>query len=143
MKTIKKSLIITIGSIAAVGMLGACADGNSPAQTPIEFTQSAEPSETMTDEQEDSDSSESPQDDTNGDDSTDDSQNPPTEVTGYTQEAEEDLKDEGVSKEEVERIVKEQDATIEYDDDGHWEFEGPNDIEFDITPDGLVTDVDR
>lgn len=73
--------------------------------------------------------------------------NLPAEVTGYTGEAEAEMADEGVSAEEVERVLaaannNEGGLEIEWDDDGYWEIEF-GDIDIDVDPDGLVRDVDR
>lgn len=73
--------------------------------------------------------------------------NLPAEVTGYTGEAEAEMADEGVSAEDVERVLaaannNEAGIEIEWDDDGYWEIEH-GDIDIDIDPDGLVREVDR
>ncbi|WP_050758433.1 hypothetical protein [Corynebacterium lipophiloflavum] len=71
----------------------------------------------------------------------------PASVSGYTDEARQELADEGVTEAEVERVLQaannnEAGVEVDYDDDGYYEikFQG---IEIDILPDGTVTDVER
>ena len=52
----------------------------------------------------------------------------PAAISGYSEEAQSDMAKEGR-------------AEVEFDDE-HWELEF-NDIDVDITPDGLVTEADR
>lgn len=52
----------------------------------------------------------------------------PASISGYSEEAQSDMAKEGR-------------AEVEFDDE-HWELEF-NDIDVDITPDGLVTEADR
>lgn len=69
----------------------------------------------------------------------------PCEVSGYTADAEDDLRDEDVSREEVAHVVSETCAgngESDWDDDGYWELE-LGDIDIDIRPDGTVLEIDR
>lgn len=52
----------------------------------------------------------------------------PASISGYSEEARSDMAEDGR-------------AEVEFDDE-HWELEF-NDIDVDITPDGLVTEADR
>lgn len=71
----------------------------------------------------------------------------PASVSGYTDEARNELADEGVIEADVERALEaannnEAGVSVEWDDDGYYEIEF-QDIEIDIRPDGTVTEVDR
>lgn len=69
----------------------------------------------------------------------------PTEITGYSGEAEHDLTEERLTKEDVTQVLQRAhngEGKVEWDDDGYWEVE-VGDIEIDIDKNGLVLDVDR
>ncbi|SDM00581.1 hypothetical protein SAMN04488535_1540 [Corynebacterium mycetoides] len=71
----------------------------------------------------------------------------PASVSGYTDEARNELADKGVTEADVERALEaannnEAGVSVEWDDDGYYEIEF-QDIEIDIRPDGTVTEVDR
>lgn len=71
----------------------------------------------------------------------------PSAVSGYTEKAEAELIHEGVTKDDVDRVLtaarnNDSAVAVEWDDDGYWEIEF-GDIDIDIDPDGLVLDVDR
>ncbi|MDK8795702.1 hypothetical protein QP994_06670 [Corynebacterium sp. MSK044] len=71
----------------------------------------------------------------------------PSAVSGYTEKAEAELIDEGVTKDDVDRVLtaalnNDPGVEIEWDDDGYWEIE-LGAIDIDIDPNGLVVDVDR
>ncbi len=71
----------------------------------------------------------------------------PGQVSGYTGEAEAEMAEEGVSEDDVQRVLaaannNDAGVEIEWDDDGYWEIES-NGIDIDIDPEGLVRDVDR
>lgn len=73
--------------------------------------------------------------------------NLPAEVTGYTGEAKSDMAEEGVTTQDVERVLAaanggEAGVEMEWEDDGYWEIEFDH-IDSDIDPNGLVLDVDR
>ena len=75
----------------------------------------------------------------NDDEPTSSESSVPSEVTGYTAEAEEDLNDKQVSEEEVEEVVPNPE---EIESDDYWELE-KGDIQVDIADDGIVLEVDR
>lgn len=71
----------------------------------------------------------------------------PASVSGYTDEARQELADEGVTEAEVDRVLQaannnEAGVEVDYDDDGYYEIEFQG-IEIYILPDGTVTNVDR
>ena len=71
----------------------------------------------------------------------------PEAVTGYTDEAREEMADDGISEADVERVLaaarnQEAGVEVEWDDDGYWEIEF-QDIDIDITPEGMVLEADR
>lgn len=66
----------------------------------------------------------------------------PCAATSYTPDAEKDLVDEGVTKEEVDEVLRQACSVAKWDNDGYWEVEWA-DIEVEIYPDGTVRDVDR
>lgn len=71
----------------------------------------------------------------------------PASVSGYSEKAEAELIDEGVTKDDVDRVLtaalnNDPGVEIEWDDDGYWEIE-LGAIDIDIDPNGLVVDVDR
>lgn len=66
----------------------------------------------------------------------------PCAASSYTPDAEKDLVDEGVTKEEVDEVLRQGCAAAKWDNDGYWEIEW-GDIEVEIYPDGTVRDVDR
>ncbi|AQQ16313.1 hypothetical protein CGLAU_11925 [Corynebacterium glaucum] len=71
----------------------------------------------------------------------------PEAVTGYSDEAREDMADDGISEADVERVLtaarnQEAGVEVEWEDDGYWEIEF-QDIDIDITPEGMVLEADR
>ena len=72
----------------------------------------------------------------------------PAAVSGYTDEARQELEEDGVSEADVERVLAAANANeagvdIEWDNDsGYFEIEF-QEIDIDIRPDGTVTGVDR
>lgn len=69
----------------------------------------------------------------------------PTAVTGYTDEAREEMADDGLAEADVEGVLQaalDGNADVEWDDDGYFEIEF-RDIEIDVDPQGLVRDADR
>lgn len=66
----------------------------------------------------------------------------PCAATSYTPDAEKDLVDEKVTKEEVDEVLRQGCRAAKWDNDGYWEIEW-GDIEVEIYPDGTVRDVDR
>lgn len=142
--------LTTIFAVPALSVsLAACSDpaDDAPSET------SAAP-ETVTEQVTETTPAADDGDDDQADDQDDQSQaagsaqgDLPAEVTGYTGKAEAEMADEGVSAEEVERVLaaannNEGGVEIEWDDDGYWEIEF-GDIDIDVDPDGLVRDVDR
>ena len=70
---------------------------------------------------------------------------PPCEVTGYTAYAEQELLEENVSRDEVSEVISQGcagGAQVDWEDDGYWEIEF-RDIDVDIYPNGVVSEVDR
>ncbi|WP_143340295.1 DUF2442 domain-containing protein [Corynebacterium sp. NML 120412] len=68
----------------------------------------------------------------------------PASISGYSEEAQSDMAEDGLTEADVQGVLdaaKEGRAEVEFDDE-HWELEF-NDIDVDITPDGLVTEADR
>lgn len=71
----------------------------------------------------------------------------PEAVTDYTDEAREEMADDGISEADVERVLaaarnQEAGVEVEWEDDGYWEIEF-EDIDIDITPEGKVLEADR
>lgn len=69
----------------------------------------------------------------------------PEAVTGYTDEARAEMRDENVSEADVEAALAaahEGNASVEWEDDGYFEIEH-GEVEIDIDPAGLVRDADR
>ncbi|MER0000932.1 hypothetical protein ABRP64_09765 [Corynebacterium sp. KPL4015] len=69
----------------------------------------------------------------------------PTEITGYSGEAERDLNEEGLTKDEVTQILQRAhngEGKVKWDNDGYWEVEVGG-VDVDIDKNGLVLDVDR
>ncbi|MBL7286883.1 DUF2442 domain-containing protein [Corynebacterium godavarianum] len=68
----------------------------------------------------------------------------PASISGYSEEARSDMAEDGLTEADVQGVLdaaKDGRAEVEFDDE-HWELEF-NDIDVDITPDGLVTEADR
>lgn len=68
----------------------------------------------------------------------------PVSISGYSEEAQSDMAEDGLTEADVQGVLdaaKDGRAEVEFDDE-HWELEF-NDIDVDITPDGLVTEADR
>lgn len=71
--------------------------------------------------------------------------NLPATVTGFTNEARQDMADESVTEAEVASVLQaahDGNAEVEWEDDGYFEIEF-REIEIDIDPQGLVREVDR
>lgn len=71
--------------------------------------------------------------------------NLPAEITGYTGEAERDLTEERLTKDEVAQVLQRAhngEGKFKWDDDGYWEVEVGG-IDIDIDQNGMVLDVDR
>ncbi|UIZ92940.1 hypothetical protein JZY91_04145 [Corynebacterium sp. CNCTC7651] len=69
----------------------------------------------------------------------------PAAVTGYTGEAREEMADDNVTEADVAAALeaaRNGNAEVSWDDDGYWEIEW-NDIDIDITPEGMVLEADR
>ncbi|MER0070112.1 hypothetical protein ABRP93_03115 [Corynebacterium sp. KPL2850] len=69
----------------------------------------------------------------------------PTEITGYSGEAERDLNEEGLTKDEVTQVLQRAhngEGKVKWDNDGYWEIEVGG-VDVDIDKNGLVLDVDR
>lgn len=69
----------------------------------------------------------------------------PRAVTGYADEARAEMAEDGLAEADVQAVLDAAhagDAEVEWDDDGYWEL-GWQDIDVDITPDGLVREADR
>lgn len=69
----------------------------------------------------------------------------PTEITGYSGEAERDLNEEGLTKDEVVQVLQRAhngEGKVKWDNDGYWEVEVGG-VDVDIDKNGLVLDVDR
>ncbi|ERS54629.1 MULTISPECIES: hypothetical protein [unclassified Corynebacterium] len=69
----------------------------------------------------------------------------PTEITGYSGEAERDLNEEGLTKDEVTQVLQRAhngEGKVKWDNDGYWEVEVGG-VDVDIDRNGLVLDVDR
>lgn len=69
----------------------------------------------------------------------------PRAVTGYTDEARAEMAEDGLVEANVQAVLDAAhagDAEVEWDDDGYWEL-GWQDIDVDITPDGLVREAGR
>ena len=69
----------------------------------------------------------------------------PTEITGYSGEAERDLNEEGLTKDEVAQVLQRAhngEGKVKWDNDGYWEVEVGG-VDVDIDKNGLVLDVDR
>lgn len=71
--------------------------------------------------------------------------NLPTDITGYTGEAERDLTEERLTKDEVAQVLQRAhngEGKVKWDNDGYWEVEVGG-IDIDIDQNGLVLNVDR
>ncbi|MER0087864.1 hypothetical protein ABRP86_03825 [Corynebacterium sp. KPL3927] len=69
----------------------------------------------------------------------------PTEIIGYSGEAERDLNEEGLTKDEVTQVLQRAhngEGKVKWDNDGYWEVEVGG-VDVDIDKNGLVLDVDR
>lgn len=68
----------------------------------------------------------------------------PTSISGYSDEAKSDMAEDNLAEADVQSVLdaaRDGRAEVEFDD-GHFELEF-NDIDVDITPDGMVTEADR
>lgn len=68
----------------------------------------------------------------------------PASISGYSDEAKSDMAEDNLAEADVQSVVdaaRDGRAEVEFDD-GHFELEF-NDIDVDITPDGMVTEADR
>lgn len=71
--------------------------------------------------------------------------NLPADITGYTGEAERDLSEERLTKDEVAQVLQRAhngEGKVKWDNDGYWEVEVGG-IDIDIDQNGLVLNVDR
>lgn len=71
--------------------------------------------------------------------------NLPADITGYTGEAERDLTEERLTKDEVAQVLQRAhngEGRVKWDNDGYWEVEVGG-IDIDIDQNGLVLNVDR
>lgn len=71
--------------------------------------------------------------------------NLPADITGYTGEAERDLSEERLTKDEVAQVLQRAhngEGRVKWDNDGYWEVEVGG-IDIDIDQNGMVLDVDR
>ena len=69
----------------------------------------------------------------------------PTEITGYSGEAERDLTEERLTKDEVAQVLQRAhngEGKVKWDNDGYWEVEVAG-VDIDIDQNGLVLNVDR
>ena len=69
----------------------------------------------------------------------------PTEITGYSGEAERDLTEERLTKDEVAQVLQRAhngEGKVKWDNDGYWEVEVGG-VDIDIDKNGLVLSVDR
>lgn len=69
----------------------------------------------------------------------------PTEITGYSGEAERDLTEERLTKDEVAQVLQRAhngEGKVKWDNDGYWEVEVGG-VDVDIDQNGLVLNVDR
>ncbi|MDC7087805.1 hypothetical protein [Corynebacterium pseudodiphtheriticum] len=69
----------------------------------------------------------------------------PTNITGYSGEAERDLTEERLTKDEVAQVLQRAhngEGKVKWDNDGYWEVEVGG-IDIDIDQNGLVLNVDR
>ena len=69
----------------------------------------------------------------------------PTEITGYSGEAERDLTEERLTKDEVTQVLQRAhngEGKVKWDNDGYWEVEVGG-VDIDIDKNGLVLSVDR
>ena len=69
----------------------------------------------------------------------------PTEITGYSGEAERDLTEERLTKDEVTQVLQRAhngEGKVKWDNDGYWEVEVGG-VDIDIDQNGLVLNVDR
>lgn len=68
----------------------------------------------------------------------------PASISGYSDEAKSDMTEDNLTEADVQSVLdaaRDGRAEVEFDD-GHFELEF-NDIDVDITPDGMVTEADR
>ncbi|MDK4240900.1 hypothetical protein [Corynebacterium pseudodiphtheriticum] len=71
--------------------------------------------------------------------------NLPADITGYTGEAERDLTEERLTKDEVAQVLQRAhngEGKVKWDNDGYWEVEVGG-VDIDIDQNGLVLNVDR
>lgn len=68
----------------------------------------------------------------------------PASISGYSDEAKSDMAEDNLAEADVQSVLdaaRDGRGEVEFDD-GHFELEF-NDIDVDITPDGMVTEADR
>ena len=110
-------------TIAIAGALTACGTSEEPeTPEPTETTVTAEPSETTAVSEPEL----------------------PASISGYSDEAKSDMAEDNLTEADVQSVLdaaRDGRAEVEFDD-GHFELEF-NDIDVDITPDGMVTEADR
>lgn len=140
----KRVFALTVAAAAGLS-LSACADSDDSSTTPVTVT------ETVDDSSDSSGDNRDDRDDDDADDRDDAAAQPaangdlPAAVTGYTDEARAEMRDENVSEADVEAVLAaahDGTASVEWEDDGYFEIEN-GEVEIDIDPAGLVLDADR
>lgn len=135
----KRVFALTVAATAGLA-LSACAESDDSATSAEPVTETVASVETVTEVRDDDadDRAAAPaQPAANGD--------LPEAVTGYTDEARAEMRDENVSEADVEAALAaahEGNASVEWEDDGYFEIEH-GEVEIDIDPAGLVRDADR
>lgn len=139
-----KNRIIAVTAAAATALtLSACAESDDDTTTPEPATETVASVETDTDDRDDDDDDD--RDDNAAPAQTGATEDLPQAVTGYTDEARAEMRDENVSEADVEAALAaahDGTASVEWDDDGYFEIEN-GEVEIDIDPAGLVRDADR
>lgn len=142
----KRVFALTAAATAGLA-LSACAESDDSATSAEPVTETVASVETVTEVRDDDADDRDDRDDdraaapaqpaANGD--------LPEAVTGYTDEARAEMRDENVSEADVEAALAaahDGTASVEWDDDGYFEIEN-GEVDIDIDPAGLVRDADR
>ena len=142
----KRVFALTVAATAGLA-LSACAESDDSATSAEPVTETVDSVETVTEVRDD--------DADDRDDDADDRAAAPAQpaangdlpeaVTGYTDEARAEMRDENVSEADVEAALAaahDGTASVEWDDDGYFEIEN-GEVDIDIDPAGLVRDADR
>lgn len=122
----KRVFALTVAATAGLA-LSACAEYDDSATSAEPVTETVASVETVTEVRDD------------------DADDLPEAVTGYTDEARAEMREENVSEADVEAALAaahEGNASVEGEDDGYFEIEH-GEVEIDIDPAGLVRDADR